>query len=305
MKTKWLLGMALMAWACGGGGGGLDDAGNEPGTPLPAPGTTESKKIAIALSCNIVSRATETAFETNDAVGLYVVNYSGGTAGTLAASGNHVNNMKFTYTNAAWKPTSEIYWKDDETKADFYCYYPYAASPAVGGHAVTVPADQSTEANYKQGDLLWGKTAGVSPTTSKVGITLKHLFACVQVKLEPGDGFTAASLAAASASVQLKRLKMKGTVNLGTGSVTVSGEEQAVTPYWDGTYYKAIVVPQTVAEGPFVVVTIDGKEYTLVKGLTLEPNKRYTFSVKVSKTSNGINVSIGSWDEVQFDGVAE
>ena len=71
--------------------------------------------------------------------------------------------------------------------------------------------------------------------------------------------------------------------------------------------YRALIVPQTISETDLLVVNVNGKDYTLKKGHTFEKNKRYTFTVKVNKTSNGINVNIGQWDDdgVDYGGVAE
>ena len=98
------------------------DSVSEIPTPTPPP-SAEINKIPISISTQI-TRATDTNFERDDEVGLYVVNYNGSTPGTLVSSGNHVDNMRFTYSGS-WTPDEEIYWKDESTKADFYIYYPY------------------------------------------------------------------------------------------------------------------------------------------------------------------------------------
>ena len=71
--------------------------------------------------------------------------------------------------------------------------------------------------------------------------------------------------------------------------------------------YLSIVVPQNISETDLLVINVNGKDYTLKKGHHFERNKRYTFTVKVNKTSSGINVNIGQWDDdgVDYGGVAE
>ncbi|MBQ5704324.1 MAG: fimbrillin family protein, partial [Alistipes sp.] len=86
------------------------------------------EQIPINISVGQQTRANDDAFENGDEVGIYVVNYSGETAGTLAASGNQVDNAQFTYDGSKWSPENSIYWKDSSTAADFYAYYPYSAS---------------------------------------------------------------------------------------------------------------------------------------------------------------------------------
>ena len=63
--------------------------------PNPQP-TPEVSKMPISLTIGKWTRANDTTFESGDKVGIYVVNYDGSAAGALAASGNQVDNMRFT-----------------------------------------------------------------------------------------------------------------------------------------------------------------------------------------------------------------
>ena len=253
-----------------------------------------------------IARATDATFEAGDKIGLYVVNYDGQQAGNLQNTGNHVNNMRFVY-NSSWTPDQTIYWKDDETKADFYAYYPYSASANVSGHVFNVKADQASVDNYKASDFLWGKTSGVSPTEQAVNITLNHVFSCAQVKVEPGNGFTQAALDEAAIQVKFNHVRLAASINLATGEVEAVNEEQSIILGKNDGLYRALIVPQSISETDLLVVNVNGKDYTLKKGHTFEKNKRYTFTVKVNKTSSGINVNIGQWDDdgVDYGGVAE
>lgn len=299
-KTYYLLfSLLFIAGGCSGG----DDPVPTP-TPKPEPPVTQ--KIPISLNYGIVSRATDTAFETGDKIGLYVVNYNNGSAGTLQNSGNHVNNMQFSHTNSVWTPTTPIYWKDETTKADFYAYYPYGAPANVTAYPVTVAQNQSTEAAYKASLFLWGKTAGVTPTAQAVNIQTGHLLSSAVIKVVPGDGFTQETLAAATVSVKINQVKTGASINLITGVATATGDAASIVPLKGTGQYKAIVVPQALSADNFITVTIDSKEYNLDKEFTFEKGKQHTFTVTVSKTANGINVGINPWvtDEDDHGGVA-
>lgn len=287
--TLLLASMALFTACSEGAGGETPDP-----TPTPKPEPTPTQ-IPITLSTQI-SRATENAFEQGDAIGVYVVNQPA----ALANSGNHVNNMRFIYSGV-WTPDSQVYWKDETTKADFYCYYPYSSSANVATHAYATKADQSSLANYKASDFLWGKTLGVTPTNNAVSVTVNHLFSKALIKIQAGDGFTDEQLAASAIGVKICGLKTNSTINLSTGEVTASGDATDVTPYKEADSYKALIVPQTVAEGALIVVTIDGVDYTLTKGFTFKSKTEHTFTVKVTKLSNGLNVGIGDWDIDETD----
>ena len=78
-----------------------------------APATPETDRLPINISTTL-TRATDSAFEAGDKVGIFVVNEPN----ELAASGNHVDNMGFTYSSV-WTPDTPIYWLDKSTKADF------------------------------------------------------------------------------------------------------------------------------------------------------------------------------------------
>ena len=67
------------------------------------------------------------------------------------------------------------------------------------------------------------------------------------------------------------------------------------------------MVPQTVDETNLITVTVNGRDYNLTKGFTFESAVRHTFTVTVSKTSNGINVNIEGWtdDNIDNGGTAE
>ena len=265
------------------------------------PTTPETNLLPINISTTL-TRATDSAFEAGDKVGIFVVNEPN----ALAASGNHVDNMGFTYSTK-WTPDAPIYWLDQTTKADFYCYYPYAEGVSTTAHTFATKADQSTLANYKASEFLWGKVAGVAPTEEAVNITTNHTFSNALVILKPGDGFTEESLAAATKSVKICGVKTNATIDLATGVATANGNATEVTPYLENGQYRALIVPQTTAEGALIVVTVDGVDYTLSRSMTFKANKQHKFTVTLNKVSNGVNVGIGGWetDEEDYGGSAE
>ena len=102
-------------------------------------------------------------------------------------------------------------------------------------------------------------------------------------------------------------VKTAATINLATGAATATGNATEVTPYLENGQYRALIVPQTTAEGALVVVTVDGVDYTLTRAMTFKANKQHKFTVTLNKVSNGVNVGIGGWetDEEDYGGSAE
>ncbi|MDE6085262.1 MAG: fimbrillin family protein [Muribaculaceae bacterium] len=291
---------------------GLASCSSEPEQPGVNPDPTPTppspvEKIEIRISPTYESRATDYGFEQNDRIGLYVVNYEGTTAGSLKNTGNHVDNMGFTYSGS-WTADTPIYWKDETSHADFYLYYPYSSQiSSVSALAFDVKADQSNEAAYKASDLMIGRAKNVAPTSSAISIPVSHVMSRITVKVEAGNGFTAESLAASDIAVKVNGLKCKSTVDLATSAITPAGEAVTVTPLVKSDSYTALIVPQTVEEGNLITVNVDGRDFNLKKGFTFESGKNHTFTVVVSKTSNGINVDINPWqnDGTDNGGVAE
>ena len=306
-KLRMLLLATLALCACSSGG---DGAGDSPGVPNPPTGDKRQPiNIGMTVNDRENTRVTDLAFEVGDQIGLFVVNRNAdGTAQALKTTGNHVDNMRFTY-NATWTPDAPIYWLDDKTNADFYIYYPYTATVAdVAAMPFSVNADQSAEAAYKAGDVIIGSRTNVAPTEAAVMINAHHAMSQLLITLVPGNGFTEESLAAADVSVRINGVKTHATVNLATATVTATGEATSVTPLQEADGgYKALIVPQSVAQGNLVTVTVDGRDFNLQKAFTFEGGKRHRFTVVLNKTSNGINVTIDQWEDDGIDhgGTAE
>ncbi|MDE5849900.1 MAG: fimbrillin family protein [Muribaculaceae bacterium] len=282
---------ALPAFILTGCGGGSDSPEPTPSNPT----TPTEKKLEIRISPSM-TRATDYGFETGDRVGLYVVNYSGSTPGTLANMGNHVDNMRFTY-NGTWTPDTQITWADSKTHADFYLYYPYANVQNVSAHPFSVKADQSTESAYKASDLMAGKALNVAPSEEAISIPVNHVMSRITITLEAGNGFTAESLAKADIAVKINGVKCDATLNIASGAVTATGEPSTVTPLYADNAYKALIVPQSVQETNLITVTVDGRDFNLRKAFTFESAKSHKFTVTLSKTSAGVNVNINPWIE--------
>lgn len=281
------------------------NSNDEVSTLDPPTQSDEPPKIPINITTNVWTKATDAAFEQGDKAGIYVVNFNGTSAGSLVTTGNHVDNMRFTLSET-WTPDTPIYWKDQTTKADFYCYYPYTESIVnIATYAFSVKADQSSESNYKASDFLWGKTTGVVPTANPVQITVKHMMSNLLIYLKAGNGYTEEELD--QAEITICGLKTDATINLATGIVTTTGTVTDITPKAETDYYRALVVPQSITDADLIKVSIGENEYVLKQTVTFETNKQHTCTLTVNKTGEGINIGIDSWetDDTDYGGVVE
>ena len=257
----------------------------------------EPELLPIELSMELQTKASNTTFDQYDEVGIYVVNYSYGSANSLQGSGNYYDNVKMTY-DYGWTQENQMYWMDKSTPADFYCYHPYSSTENNAlSHAFETRPDQSLLENYKASDFLWGKLSGAAPTKETLSLTTRHILSNIKINLVRGKGFTYERWTNATKSVKVKNVYTDADINLSDGRVYPTGMIQDVIPYQTETdAYKAVIVPQTISDGQALVsITVDNVEFLFKKGFTFVPGKQHNFTIRVNRTGSGIDVGIEDW----------
>ena len=267
---------------------------------MPSPDATSHK---VLIEGNIDqrdnTRVDDSGFCAGDVVGIYLVNYDGDTPGTLLLEDNQADNVKFTLAeDGTWDSEYDIYYKDDDTKVDFFGYYPYAQPSSIEAYPFEVAKDQTKEAGhgqmaaYEASDFLWAKAENITPTENRVSMRFQHKMSSVRVRLVQGDGWAdEAEFAAVKKEVLVSNTIRKSTIDLATGEVTPTGDVplDGIIPVKDGDAFRAIVVPQSVAAGENVlVITIDGHPRFFARNEVTEylPGKITTFDLKIKKTAN-------------------
>lgn len=251
----------------------------------------DKQYLPVNVSFSVETKAAGNSFEDGDRVGLYMVY-----GGTLQSNGNYSDNQKYSFNSGVWSTDKQIYWKDETTKADFYCYHPYMDECNPTAFAFKIAADQSSGGDYKASDLLWGKSMSVSPTKETISVSMYHLMSCVEITLKPGTGFTEEELSAAEKSVYISNIKNETSVNMSTGTVTVQGEPSTVKCLKDGEKYKAIIAPQTVAaDAEMLVIEIGGVKYASKNEFTFKPGTCHSFTITVDKVNGNFSFTIEDW----------
>lgn len=248
------------------------------------------------------TKATASGFVDKDALGLFAVNYTANNTvpGVLEPTGNQVDNVKYIFDEFShkWNPVKPVYYKDVNTNVDLYVYYPYFQGITdVSTYRFEVQKDQSTAATdgklsgYEASDWMWGKAAEVTPTESRIAVTLKHKLSAVQVSLNEGTGFATDEFAALEKSVIVTNTTRKATLNFATGAVAAVGEPQAdgivMCPQADGSF-RAIVVPQTVtANTKLFAITVNGISYNFKQGadVSYQAGKQMVVNININKKS--------------------
>ncbi|MDE7115826.1 MAG: fimbrillin family protein, partial [Muribaculaceae bacterium] len=278
----------------------------------------ESGKIILAAHINqeAVTRANDDGFANGDIMGVYIVDYEGNNPGTLLSKGNRGDNVKHTFDEEAyrWNSAYDIYWKDDHTRIDVYGYYPIGSPEDVNAYDFTVLADQSimpadgNMGNYEASDFLWGKVAGVEPSSRIIRLPMTHRMANARVTLVEGVGFESGEWATLRKQVLVTNTIRKATIDLSTGVATPQGaaDRSHIIPAERNDEWRAIVVPQTIAAGmQLFSITIDGTPYKFSKNedFAYIAGKMNNFGIRVDKkTPEGkytltlISESITPWE---------
>lgn len=283
-------------------------------------GPDAGQACLISLSGEIdqvtLSRVNDGGFCHNDVMGVYIVDYEGGSPGTLLDEGNRATNLQFTFdeVNYKWNSAYDVFWKDSKTPIDVYGYYPVGTPESVNAYAFEVRKDQSKLSEngemggYEASDFLWGKAENVAPLTPVVRLSFRHKMSNARVTLQEGTGFSEGEWTKLEKQVLVTNTKRGTRVDLATGIVTVTGEVAATgtIPYKHGDEFRAIVVPQEVAAGvKLFSITVDGVAYSFSKNetFTYVPSKMHNFTIRVDKKANEgkyefvlVSESITAWE---------
>ena len=274
-----------------------------------------------------VTRVDDNGFCDGDVMGVYIVDYDGGTPGTLKPSGNRADNVRHTFDEPKnhWNPAYDIYWKDKHTHVDVYGYYPFANPESIDDYQFEVQKDQSKASEdgeiggYEASDFLWGKVGDVAPTTNVIRLPLSHRMSNARVTLIQGSGFAEGEWANTEKIVFAPNLVRKASISLANGEVKPEGsvESTATIPSRVGDEWRTIVVPQTVQAGTTLFsITIGGMPYKFAKNdaLTYVAGKMMNFGIRVDKKAGSgqykltlVSESITPWenDLVSHDATAK
>lgn len=218
--------------------------------------------------------------------------------------------------NGAMSTSDQPYYPTSGKDVNIYAYYPSGTVTSIDADAeqveFTVKEDQSSDANYKASDLMYG-TPDKNPvgrTKNHVNITFKHLLSKVTVTLKQGAGIKNLT----NAKVELLNVLPTTTLTPSTGVISVAdGDKTDITVMDKGTNLSgsAVVVPQTLnqeVEGKrrFIRVTLEtggvlySQNLTDSEGQTIEDiemtaGNEYKYEITVNLTSLDIKSSITEW----------
>ena len=250
------------------------------------------------------ARATETTFETGDAIGVYAAVRMSSAPATLKTSGNYADNKRFVWNGSQFVADGDANEIAAGYETDYYAYYPYRED--MGN---PLDYDFSIQGDQREGITLsdFMYAANRSGTTDKV-ITLafSHRLSRLQVTYTPEAG-------EALSGVTIQRAKATANINLGTGTANTLGATSDIRMYNDGGTFTSVIPAQDRdADGTFLTLLFaDGtkKDYTLtakkefLAGHTtvipfMGKELQYTFTVSPETIGSGYSGGIYNYETV-------
>ena len=233
---------------------------------MPGPEKGEGTPSPIRIE-PVITRATATSFENNDAIGLTITR----------ASGVYAANKKFTYNGLEF--ASDLDWYEDVSDpATLAAYYPYAdATPS----SFSVALDQSS--GLASSDLIASYKENVLPTANAVTMPFTHRLVKVVFDVYNKSDYTLDGLVVKGAAPK--------AALAADFTATGSGAAADIKAFKSGqSTYEVILPPQTASLT--LALTTSGKEMEAkLAEATLEPGKKYTVSVAVGESTMKILLS--------------
>ena len=255
--------------------------------------------LVIFTSYMIGSRATDTAWEPNDEIGVYMQN---------AGSEGYANvNVKYANSEAdcnKFTSTSPITYPEGGTgTVNFMAVYPYNGDIADGNYTFTL-----ADGDLSKNDIMYASAPSIASGVTNVNLTFQHKLSKIilQLKDEQNNAVT-------GATVSIDNQCVNGALNVADGTVSVAGDatytSELTFAEGENGHYEVIVIPDDGREGRSIVITTtEGNTYRCPIGsIAFGNSQKYTFpvSLQASASSGGetiINLEMGSlkiddWDE--------
>ena len=242
------------------------------------------------------TRATATAFERDDRIGLYVADVNA----PLELGGNLVNNEALTFDGSKWAASRTLFW--DKGSFNAYAYYPYIKGiSSITDQPFSVSTDQSTAktatalGGYEASDLLFATSKNIMASVSPIRLTFKHIMSKLKIRLIKGEDFEGDM--PTTATVYIHNTVSTATVDLQAGVATryVKGTRQTITAHQDGdTSYSAIIVPQRIDNRqPLIEVVMKGVSYLFESKFQFKPGTEHLVNLIISDNPDKVKIDIG------------
>lgn len=236
-------------------------------------GTSEGTGVRFT-SYMVESRATDTAWEAGDEIGVYMQ--------ADAASGYQKINVKYANSDGNLNTfTSEtpIEYSGNESTVNFMAVYPFSSLVTDGTYEFTLG-----NTSLSQNDIMYASTTSVAAGTQNVTLNFQHKLTKIVLQLNDEDGNPVTG-----ATISINKQRASGTLDVATGTITATSDYTSTLNFSEsnGTY-EAIVIPDEGCEGRSVLIEANGKKYSYPVGdIAFNGATKYTFPVSLRPAEPG------------------
>lgn len=239
----------------------------------------------------IGSRATDTAWEPNDEIGVYMQN---------AGSEGYANvNVKYANSEAdcnKFTSTSPITYPEGGTgTVNFMAVYPYNGDIADGNYTFTL-----ADGDLSKNDIMYASAPSIASGVTNVNLTFQHKLSKIilQLKDEQNNAVT-------GATVSIDNQCVNGALNVADGTVSVASDATytSVLTFAEGEngQYEVIVIPDEGREGRSIVITTTEGTYRCPIGsIAFGNSQKYTFPVSLQAPASSGGETIIDLDMVSL-----
>ncbi len=264
-----------------------------------------NERVAVEFSASLSADVSQTkavdyTWSVNDSIGIYMV-----TAGQAFTGANIVDNkanIRYIVDPSrinGFKPDgTPIFYPMDNSRVDFYSYYPQGYVTYDQYHHFVYPINVASQSNQEALDFMYSNNVKSKNKIDKgVALSFEHKLCKIILNVQGGSGVSAESLS--NLTVQVKAQNTKNTFNLTTGALKDAGTPADILLYKkpDVHVYEAILLPDTATERTFefnLNNTVDAP-FSWVMNKSLESGKKYIYNITLNRTGIVVTGSITPW----------
>ncbi len=246
----------------------------------------------ITFTSSVMSRATDTSFEPEDAIGVSMYTESGFV--------ENATNVQYTTTNGkAFTSTNPMTWgaAGSAETVGFKGVYPYKADAVADGiYSFTLATGEG--ASLSDNDVMYSSMTDVTVGAKNVDLTFTHKLVKVVMQV-----YNQNRKPLSGATVKINNQQTSGTLNLADGTVTSTDAADATlnfasNPEVEGEY-QTIVMPSAATQGRVITITYKNVDYPCpVDMYAFDSGSKMIFSVTLNPDGT---VSPGETFEVSAD----
>lgn len=260
------------------------------------------KRVPVTVTAGIkaeggqTSRATDTNWGREDAIGIYMVNASQPLAAPHISEG--ADNIKYVTSlgDGNFISAAATVYYPIQGDVDFYAYSPYAT---VTGYKYMI--NVSDQSNQEGLDFMYATPVkGKNKIAPAVTFNFSHQLCKLVFTVQPkqGGGLTQADLA--GLTVRIKSQYTQAGFDLASGTLVTPSEFQDITlKKTSENTFEAILLPD-LANSRTLEFDLDNghdKPFIWTMPVTLTAGSKYIYTVNLTRTAAEVSGSINPWIE--------